>query len=414
MRAKNNYSIPDRTRPRSTTSASAVGNPSDGDAIHKGAKHTTGDRRAKEIRIAGQDFTVGTWNVRTLSAVGKLKELCHTMERYTWNILGLSEVRWPGSGEMTTEEGHKIWYIGEDHKREKGVAFLVHRTMVPAIIECKPLSSRLICIRIAAAPLNITVIQVYAPTGTHSDEEIEDFYQELNTLLKQIPKKDIKIVQGDWNAKVGTDAYTEWAGNVGRYGWGETNDRGRRLLEFARYNNLTLANTLYNHKASRRTTWHSPNGMDHNQLDYILLSERFTSGVKGSRTRSFPGADIGSDHELVMMTMKIKLKHSSKNRNTRVRYDLEKLKDEHILDIFQAQIGGRFAPLLLLNDPQDMGEVLGMKKFKKHPWVTDGTLLLCDKRRERKTRKQEGAEYADAYKEANKRVRKALREDKEQ
>ena len=49
----------------------------------------------------------------------------------------------------------------------------------------------------------------------------------------------------------------------------DTNKRGLRLLEFATFNDLVLANTFGHHKASKRWTWHSPNGQHHNQIDYI-------------------------------------------------------------------------------------------------------------------------------------------------
>jgi len=83
-------------------------------------------------------------------------------------------------------------------------------------------------------------MQVYAPTCSHTEEEIESFYETLNNVIRQTPKSDIKIIQRDWNAKVGPDAHTKWGGTVGRFRWGETNDRGRRLLEFSRYNDLVL------------------------------------------------------------------------------------------------------------------------------------------------------------------------------
>jgi len=144
-------------------------------------------------------------------------------------------------------------------------------------MECRPISSRLICIRIAAKPKNITVIQIYAPTSTSSESEIEQFYAELCSAIDDTPKKDVLIVQGDWNAKVGPDAYRDYAGTIRRYGWGTTNDRGTRMLEFARYHNLKIANAMHCHKPSRRTTWHSPSGEYHNQIDFILVSKRFVS-----------------------------------------------------------------------------------------------------------------------------------------
>ena len=83
----------------------------------------------------------------------------------------------------------------------------------------------------------------------------------------------------------------------------DTNERGLRLLEFATFNDLVLANTFGHHKASRRWTWHSPNGQQHNQIDYILVRKRFQSRVNISRTWSFAGAD----HDLFIMTFGLRL-----------------------------------------------------------------------------------------------------------
>ena len=112
---------------------------------------------------------------------------------------------------------------------------------------------------------NITVIQVYAPTSDNEDEKVEQFYMQLDSIIAKIPKKDTLVVQGNWNAKVGPDAYQHWAGTVRRFGIGETNDRGWRLVEFAESHQLTLANTLHPYKLSRTATWHAPYGQIHNQ-----------------------------------------------------------------------------------------------------------------------------------------------------
>ena len=86
--------------------------------------------------------------------------------------------------------------------------------------------------RFRGAPLNLAVVQVYAPTADSSDEEIERFYEDLEKVLNELPNKDIKVIVGDWNAKVGTDN-SGWETVMGRYGYGDQNDRGERLLEFA-------------------------------------------------------------------------------------------------------------------------------------------------------------------------------------
>ena len=288
---------------------------------------------------------------------------------------------------------------------------------------CQPISSRLITIRLRATPFNITIVQAYAPTTDYDDEKIEGFYEQLQEVVDQIPKKDILIVQGDWNAKVGKDACKNWKYTCGLYSNNETNERGLRLLEFASLNDLKLANTFGPHKASRRWTWHSPNGKHHNQIDYIMIKRRFQTSVNIAKTRSFPGADIGSDHDLVMMTFKLHLKKVSKQGHTRIRFDLEKLKDPEVAEMFKARIGGKFAPLTLLDaDDGNMddlinkfnvavtetaNETLGKYRHHKQPWVTSKILHLCNKRRELKKDKFT-SEGAKQYKAVNQQIKKGM------
>ncbi|XP_076438321.1 uncharacterized protein LOC143277407 [Babylonia areolata] len=220
---------------------------------------------------------------------------------------------------------------------------------------------------------------------------------------------------GDFNAKIGSDAYNDWAGTVGQYGTGDTNDRGLRLLEFACSQRLTIANALYPHKLSRRTTWHAPNGRTHNQIDFVLTPRRFKSSINRAKTRTYPGADIGSDHDLVLLTMKMKLKKKHQAVQPRIKFDLEKLKDPEIEEVFQAQLGGRFAALSLLdNNINDLTntfneavretaeEVLGRQRKKHQPWISNDILDLCDKRRSLKKTKNTSPNEAAQYRETNK------------
>ncbi len=149
---------------------------------------------------------------------------------------------------MATEEGHKLCYSGDASKHQHGVGFIVKKERANSVLSCTPVSSRIISICISARPKIITVIQVYAPTQDYADEVIEEFYDELDTTIRTTSKKDLLIVVGDWNAKVGPDAYNQWSGSVGRFGEGDTNDRGLRLLEFTSGHSLTLANILFPHK----------------------------------------------------------------------------------------------------------------------------------------------------------------------
>ncbi|GFO40657.1 RNA-directed DNA polymerase from mobile element jockey-like [Plakobranchus ocellatus] len=179
------------------------------------------------------------------------------------------------------------------------------------------------------------------------------------------------------------------------------------------------------HKPLRRWTWHSPGGEYHNQIDCTMIKRGFQSSVNIAQTRSFPGADVGSDHELVMMTFALKLK-KNKKRGNRIKFDVDKLKDPNILTTFQANIGGRFAPLLVLDNDQDLipddlvetfneilseeaSKLLSKLRVKKKKWMTDEILALCDIRRSLKKRKKD-PEGGTQYREINLKVKRSIKQ----
>ena len=136
----------------------------------------------------------------------------------------------------------------------------------------------------------------------------------------------------------GKDAHTNWGSTSGIFCNSVTNERGYRLLEFAKTNELKIVNTFGPHKKSRIQTWLSPGGIYHNQIDYILVSTRFSTSVNINKTRSFHGADIGSDHDMLMMTFSLHLKNPKKNKCTRNKFDLEKLKNPETKKLFEKKI----------------------------------------------------------------------------
>ena len=87
----------------------------------------------------------------------------------------------------------------------------------------------MISVHFQCKPFNITVIQVYAPTNNAEEAEVEQFYEDLQNLLELTPKRDVLVIIGDWNAKVGSQ---EIPGVTGKFGLGVQNEAGQRLTEF--------------------------------------------------------------------------------------------------------------------------------------------------------------------------------------
>ena len=83
-------------------------------------------------------------------------------------------------GETTTGEGHKVFFSGKEDKHEHDVGFLVHKDKV---MGCRPVSGRLITICLRAVPFNITIVRAYAPTSDYDENEIEEFYDQLQNVI---------------------------------------------------------------------------------------------------------------------------------------------------------------------------------------------------------------------------------------
>ncbi|CAK1601625.1 unnamed protein product [Parnassius mnemosyne] len=116
--------------------------------------------------------------------------------------------------------------------------------------------------------LDLSIIQVYAPTEASKEEELELFYNTVDKAI-QLSGNNI-IVMGDFNAKIGQPKPNETI--TGSYGYGNRSCRGNRLIEFAYENNLAIMNTFFKKNNKQRWTWKSPDGNTKNEIDYFLTN----------------------------------------------------------------------------------------------------------------------------------------------
>ena len=93
----------------------------------------------------------------------------------------------------------------------------------------------MISVNFQCKPVNITVIQVCAPTSNVEEPEVEWFYEDLQDLLLLTPQKDVLLTIGNWHAKVGSQ---EIPGVTPKFGLGIRNEAGKRLIEFCQENAL--------------------------------------------------------------------------------------------------------------------------------------------------------------------------------
>ena len=228
----------------------------------------------------------------------KLDNIKKEMERLNISILGLSEVRWEGTGRIKSGK-HSIIYSGGD-KRERGVGIILNEATSTSIKGHWTISDRVL-VKLSGKSFDITIIQVYAPTSESTEDDIDLFYKDLETAKNHCKSQDVVIIMEDFNAKVGNELVDEV---VGAHGLGQRNERGERLIDWARMHDTIIGNTWFKHHPRKLWTWKSPGDNAKNQIDYIMTNKRFRNSLLTVRT--MPGADCYTDHVLLFGKIRIK------------------------------------------------------------------------------------------------------------
>ena len=162
---------------------------------------------------------------------------------------------------------------------------------------------------------------------TNPEDIKEKFYEDLDNLLKSIPKQDKLFVLGDFNARVGTDFQT-WNGIIGRNGVGKCNSNGLLLLQTCAEHSLLITNTVYRLPHRNRTSWMHPRSKHWHLIDYVLTRRKDRSDVLV--TKSMCGADCWTDHKLIVSKLSLQILPKRRPQGQKVvkKLDISKLNVE--------------------------------------------------------------------------------------
>src|SRR6267154_432463 len=250
---------------------------------------------------------IGTWNVLSLNMPGKLANVLKEMKRMGVGIMGVAEIFWDKEGDFPTQlpesdggDKYHVFYSGGKRKR-RGVGVIVREEVVKSVMMWEPISERIMIMKLKVAPINMLIVQIYAPCEDDKEEEKDRFYERLDQVVADYSKgRECMVVMGDFNGKVGDSKEVD---TVGPFGLGERNDNGERVVEFCKRYNLFATNTWFQQKRSAQWTWKSPGEVDpvKNQIDYVLLNKRVRNCIQNSKSR--PGADCVSDHNPAIITI---------------------------------------------------------------------------------------------------------------
>ncbi|CAF2121924.1 unnamed protein product [Rotaria magnacalcarata] len=352
---------------------------------------------------------LGGWNVRSCFRRAKKELVIKQLKKHRIQVAALSETSMYNSG-ITIVDDYTMIYSGvaSDNKTRlaHGVAVRLNKQAIRVWKDSgavwEAVNERIIMVRLGCKPINISLIAVYAPTNPSKGQkatidESNTFYINLQETVDKVPKGDMLMIVGDFNARVGKQDSQEPGNAIGPYTVDSTNENGKRLIDFCNINNLIVANTFFQHKPVHQTSWMHPEKKVWHMLDYTVVNRKFRSSVEDLRVHRMAAGTIGTDHHLLRAKVKIHLRSRKKSQHAkRIRLDCKKLRDENVVDAFQKGI--KKMREAMKNDTMTVNQKyanfvkcvkgLGQQHFqqeqnnhrKQKEWLTDEILDIVNKK----------------------------------
>lgn len=204
-------------------------------------------------------------------------------------------------------DGYKLWYSGSN-KAKNGVGILVGKESVDYVVEVKRMSDQIMAIKVVVRSEILNVVSVYAPQMRLSDDVKKQFWEDLDMVIQDVSQSEKLVIGGDFNGHIGVDA-DKYETVHGGFGFGERNNGGVSVLDFAVAYNLLVVNSFFK-KEDHLVTFKS--GSSKTQIDYFLSradSQRFCKNCK-----VIPSEYLDTQHSLLVLDLKFKC-FKGKKRN---------------------------------------------------------------------------------------------------
>ncbi|XP_068731553.1 craniofacial development protein 2-like [Montipora capricornis] len=242
--------------------------------------------------------TIATWNVKTMYETGKAAQASAEMPQYNIALLGVSETRWLQARQTRLASGGLLLYSGHEEDNAahtEGVGIMLSRTAQKALTGWEAHGSRITILHDHEEKRQDERDPMLRTHHYYDDEDKDQFYNRLQAILDKLKDKDINILMGNFNAKVGSDnrGYEEVMGHA----LGKMNENGERFADLCGLNNLVIGGSIFAHKRIHKATWVSPDHVTENQIDHFCITKKFRRSLKDVRVRR--GADAASDHHLL-------------------------------------------------------------------------------------------------------------------
>ena len=220
-----------------------------------------------------------------------------------------------------------------------------------------------------------------------------DLYERLQAILNTLLERDVTILIGDFNAKIGTEnvGYEEV---MGTHGLGEMSDNGEKSADLCANSKFVIGGSIFAHKRTHKVTWVSPDHITENQIDHICVNQKFRRSLQDVRVRR--GADVGSDHQLLIGKIKLNLRKSWNKSETRKNtFNTVLLGDKRAQSEFKITLSNKYQALQELSEEETLDchwertkdiitstceKVLGQKKRQHKAWISAESLGKIEER----------------------------------
>jgi exonuclease III len=210
------------------------------------------------------DMRFGTWKVRSLHRSGSLKTVSGELVKYKLDLVGVEKVRWDTGG-IEPAGDYNLFYGNGNDDHHIGIGFFVHKSIISAVKRVEFVSDGMSYIILRGRWCAIIFLNVHAPTEDKCDVTKKSFYEELEGVFDQFQNYHMKILLGDFNAKMEReDIFKPTIGNESLHG--NNNDDGITVVNLATSKNLVVKSTMFPHCKIYKYTWTSPDVKTHNQI----------------------------------------------------------------------------------------------------------------------------------------------------
>ena len=195
------------------------------------------EKRKEVCRV----MKMGTLNVGTMT--GKGRGLADIMQRRKVDVLCVQETRWKGNKARDSGNGCKLYCYGEDGRRN-GVGIILRKDLTKSVLEVRRVSDRAMGMKLEIGGMILNVLSAYAPQVGCELEEKERFWRDMDELLEGVPIEERVLLGADFNAHVGEGNQGD-AEVLGKYGFGQKNDEGQKVVDFAEWRHGSSEHLLH-------------------------------------------------------------------------------------------------------------------------------------------------------------------------